>query len=97
MGLPHLPELGDLSAVSCADLLFASAAKFLGPRAIGVVLTGMGADGSAGARLLRACAAPVFVEDPAGAVVPAMPLATLASASAKKGTIEELGDWIARL
>jgi len=94
--LRHLPsEPGERTPV--ADRLFSSAAQVLGPRAVGVVLTGMGEDGAEGARLLRERGAPVFVEDPAQAVVPAMPLAALAKGAGKAGTLDELGEWLAQL
>lgn len=57
------------------DVLFASAAQTLGARALGVVLTGMGEDGLAGARQLVAAGAEVLTEAEASCVVYGMPRA----------------------
>jgi two-component system chemotaxis response regulator CheB len=65
-----------------ADLLFASAAAAFGSASVGVVLTGMGRDGAAGLRTLRAAGGGALVQSRASAVVPGMPDAALAHAGA---------------
>lgn len=55
------------------DLLFESAARAAGARCLGVVLTGMGDDGLAGARAIRAAGGRVLVESSVSAVVDGMP------------------------
>jgi two-component system chemotaxis response regulator CheB len=54
-------------------VLLASLAKVHGPRALGVVLTGMGRDGAAGLGAIEAQRGTTIVEDPRTAVVPGMP------------------------
>lgn len=55
------------------DPMFRSVASVYGDRSLGIVLTGMGHDGLAGARWLAEAGAPVYVQDPASSVVWGMP------------------------
>lgn len=55
------------------DQLFLSAVQVVGGRALAVVLTGMGDDGLAGSRVLRAAGADIFVEAEQTCVVYGMP------------------------
>ena len=57
------------------DVLFTSAAQAAGPVTLGVVLTGMGDDGLAGARVLRAAGGRVLTEAESSCVVYGMPRA----------------------
>lgn len=57
------------------DELFASAAATTGRRTLGVVLTGMGDDGLAGARLIHGAGGSLIAEAPASCVVYGMPRA----------------------
>ncbi|MHA6722909.1 chemotaxis protein CheB [Sphingomonas sp. RS2018] len=64
------------SASGCipsVDPMFDSLATACGARALGVVLSGMGRDGSIGAQALLAAGAPVVVQDRASSVVWGMP------------------------
>ncbi|HEY6530524.1 MAG TPA: chemotaxis response regulator protein-glutamate methylesterase [Cellvibrionaceae bacterium] len=57
------------------DITFASAANEFGSGVLGVVLTGMGADGCEGARLLKDRASVIWGQDEASSVVYGMPKA----------------------
>jgi two-component system, chemotaxis family, protein-glutamate methylesterase/glutaminase len=57
----------------CVDVLLGSVADVLGPRAVGVVLTGMGTDGAAGLARMRAAGARTLVESQETAVIDGMP------------------------
>ncbi|ACC75428.1 chemotaxis protein CheB [Paraburkholderia phymatum] len=56
------------------DPLFRSTALEMGPRAIGVVLTGLLDDGAAGLEAIQACGGATLVQDPADAFARDMPL-----------------------
>lgn len=59
--------------VPSADRLFKTAASAAGPRTIGVILTGMGDDGTEGARVIREAGGIVIAESQETAVVYGMP------------------------
>ena len=64
---------GDQLYKPSVDILFGSAARTLGAAVQAVVLTGMGADGTEGARLLKERGASVWSQDQATSVVYGMP------------------------
>jgi two-component system chemotaxis response regulator CheB len=64
------------------DVLFDSAARWYGPRAVGVVLTGANDDGARGLATLRERGGYAIVQDPADAEVAQMPQAALERAGA---------------
>ena len=66
------------------DPLFRSAAKALGARALGLVLTGMGRDGLAGAQAITAADGTVFAQDEATSVVWGMPKAVVEAGVARE-------------
>jgi two-component system chemotaxis response regulator CheB len=55
------------------DVLFQSAARSAGPNAVSVILTGMGADGAAGMKLMRDAGAWCIAQDEDSCVVFGMP------------------------
>ena len=55
------------------DVTMESAAELGGPTTVGVVLTGMGQDGTAGARCIRQAGGKVIAEDPSTSVLDGMP------------------------
>lgn len=61
------------------DLLLTSLAEAYGPRAIGVVLTGYGTDGTNGVRAVRAAGGVTLVQDPAEAEHASMPQSAYAT------------------
>ena len=63
--------------VPSVDVLLASAADTFGPRAIGVVLTGMGSDGREGAKALVAAGGTVVAEAEESCAVYGMPRAVV--------------------
>jgi two-component system chemotaxis response regulator CheB len=69
----------ECSCRPAVDVLFRSIAENLNGRAIAAVLTGMGQDGLAGARLLKALGATILTQDQASSVVWGMPGAIVAA------------------
>lgn len=55
------------------DVLFNEAARHLGPAALGLIMTGMGSDGTDGAAALRRAGAAVLAQDEASSTVWGMP------------------------
>ena len=81
-----------------ADLLFESAARIYGARAIGVVLTGMGDDGTRGLLALHAAGAPTLAQDAASCVVYGMPRAAVeAGAIARSAPLTAMAETILEL
>ncbi|MFT3768493.1 MAG: chemotaxis-specific protein-glutamate methyltransferase CheB [Minicystis sp.] len=79
-----------------ADRLLRSVAQVAGARAIGVVLTGMGDDGVAGAKAIRAAGGIVIAESEETAVVYGMPGAAVrAGVASEVLPLPAVGDYLA--
>ncbi len=80
-----------------ADVMMASVARRFGPDALAVVLTGMGADGTEGARLIKEAGGQCFVQEEASCVVAGMPRSAIRAGLADEiRSPEELAEAIAR-
>jgi two-component system chemotaxis response regulator CheB len=66
-----------LQYAPCVDVLFGSAANAASGAVIALILTGMGADGREGSRLLRDKGATIWAQDEASCVVYGMPMAVV--------------------
>jgi two-component system, chemotaxis family, protein-glutamate methylesterase/glutaminase len=78
-----------------ATHLFTSVARVFGPRALGVILTGMGSDGAAGLLELRRAGGTVLAQDEASCVVGGMPGAAVAAGAVDQ--VVRLGELAARI
>ncbi len=84
--------------VPSADRLFKSAAAVAGSRVIGVILTGMGDDGTEGARAIRAAGGIILVESQETAVVFGMPGSAVRAGLANEVLpLQALADRLAKL
>ncbi len=72
-----LPGDERLNYKPCVDITFGSAAKSFADKVLAVVLTGMGADGREGARLLKQSGSQVWAQDEASCVIYGMPMAVV--------------------
>ena len=77
------------------DRLFQSAAETLGPRTLGILMTGMGEDGARGLLALAQAGACTIAQDEASCVVFGMPRAAIALGAAQR--VLPLGDIAARV
>ena len=77
------------------DITFASLSKLFGGKVLGVILTGMGADGREGARMLKQNGATIWAQDEASCVVYGMPQAVASSGiSSRSISLNEMGKAI---
>jgi two-component system chemotaxis response regulator CheB len=89
---------GDQLYKPSVDILFGSAARALGDGVHAVILTGMGSDGTEGARLLKEKGATVWSQDQATSVVYGMPYSVAkAGYSDRVLALPEIGKALAGL
>ncbi len=79
------------------DLLFLSAAQIFGDRLIAVVLSGLGSDGTDGARSVKEHGGTVIIEDPMTAAFPSMPASLDATTVDLIVPAERIGSELVRL
>ncbi|WP_185266170.1 protein-glutamate methylesterase/protein-glutamine glutaminase [Halopseudomonas xiamenensis] len=93
-----LPGDERLNYKPCVDVTFGSAAKVLQDKVLAIVLTGMGADGREGARMLKQAGSSVWAQDEASCVIYGMPMA-VAKANLADGIydLDEIGRYLAEL
>jgi two-component system chemotaxis response regulator CheB len=86
---------GKLTYKPSVDLSFGSVSKVYGGDVLAVILTGMGADGREGCRLLKQRGAKIWAQDEQSCVVYGMPQAvTAAGISEENISIDEMGNAI---
>ncbi|MBU1362309.1 MAG: PAS domain S-box protein [Gammaproteobacteria bacterium] len=77
------------------DLLFQSVAESFGDRAVAVIVSGSGHDGTAGAGAINAMRGTVIVQLPEEAVQPGMPEAAIAAGVVDLiGGVDQIADWL---
>jgi len=85
----------------CIDRMFSSMAKHLGPRACGIVLTGMGSDGAEGLEQIQAQKGKILVQDKNSAIIDGMTQAArvrcnIAAGMDPRGLAREAATWMRR-
>ena len=81
----------------CVDVSFRSVAPVFGRQTLAIIMTGMGADGREGVRLLKDKGAQVWTQDEASCVVFGMPAAVAeAGLSDRVLPVDEIGPLLAR-
>lgn len=93
-----LPGDERLNYKPSVDVTFGSAARALQDKVLAIVLTGMGADGREGARMLKQAGSTVWAQDEASCVIYGMPMAVV-KANLADGVydLDEIARYLAEL
>lgn len=93
-----LPGDERLNYKPSVDITFGSAAKAFQDKVLAIVLTGMGADGREGARMLKQAGSSVWAQDEASSVIYGMPMA-IAKANLADGiySLDDIGRYLAEI
>jgi two-component system, chemotaxis family, protein-glutamate methylesterase/glutaminase len=95
LGINH--DAQENSCRPAVDVLFRSVAQSYGARALAVVLTGMGTDGTRGSAVIREAGGEVIVQDEASSVVWGMPGSVVAANLADRTyPLDEMGREVVR-
>lgn len=81
------------------DRMLSSMAKYLGPQACGIILTGMGTDGAKGLRQIKEKKGKILVQNKNSAIIDSMPKAArmscdIATGMTPPGLAKEAGVWM---
>lgn len=79
----------------CVDVTFGSAARSFPGKTLGIILTGMGADGKDGCRLMKQTGSTIWAQDEKSSVIYGMPMAVVKAGLADE--ILSLGDVAERI
>ncbi|HEY0443421.1 MAG TPA: CheR family methyltransferase [Candidatus Limnocylindrales bacterium] len=96
-GQIRLVPAGDAGPVPSVDHILISASEAFGEGLIAVILTGMGSDGTFGARRVKAAGGTVIIQDPMTARFPSMPASLPPTSVDISAPIEAIGGVIADL
>ena len=80
-----IPDDGRLNYRPCVDVTFGSIARNFPAKTLGVILTGMGADGKEGCRMMKQSGSVIWSQDEKSSVIYGMPMAV-----AKAGLTDEV-------
>lgn len=75
--LTLIPRAAEQVVNYAVDIFFTSLAAYAGNKAVGIVLTGMGTDGTEGAKAIERAGGIVLVQEPASAIFKGMPLTVI--------------------
>ncbi len=101
-GARYFVEVRDGPLVSrhrpSVDVLFRSAARYAGPNAVGVIMTGMGDDGARGMLELKQAGAYTLAQDEASSVVYGMPREAVARGAVDESiSLQSMADAVLRV